>query len=148
MNRYTILILRYFFSIVFIIASVPKIINPQKFLITVYNYKILSSLLLPAFTAALPWIELIAGVCLLSEAFASPGLLVIILLLFIFVLAIIIDIYLGIDPYCGCFSGSLGYSRIGWEVLLRDICLLLLAIILYYKLTSRRRNKPNPNEYK
>jgi uncharacterized membrane protein YphA (DoxX/SURF4 family) len=141
MNRYVVILLRYFIGSIFIIAAVPKIINPQEFLLTVYNYKILSPILLPTFTAILPWIELIAGICLLSGIFVSSGLLVIIFLLFIFISAIGVDIYRGIDIDCGCFSGALGFSRIGWELLLRDVCFLILTLILYYKLSNLKKRK-------
>ncbi len=56
---------RLFLGVVFIVASVDKILDPAAFAQTVRNFQILSDALVNLTALILPWLELLIGLCLL-----------------------------------------------------------------------------------
>ena len=69
--------LRLFVGGVFIAASVDKIIHVDRFADVVWDYQLLPATLVNAFSACLPWIELVLGVLLPLPIFpghkSAPG---------------------------------------------------------------------------
>jgi hypothetical protein len=109
-------------GIVFVYASVDKILNPAAFAQAVYNYQILPDLLINLTAIVLPWMELFPGATFLST-----------LLLVTFFGALLFNTARGLNIDCGCFSttdGTLSGTSMGWYVL-RDGGFLLLALYLF-----------------
>lgn len=99
-----ILIARLFLGGVFIYASVDKILHPADFARAVYNYQILPDGLINLTALALPWLELLLGVCLLTGQWLPGAVLWSNGLLWAFFLALLFNHYRGLDVHCGCFS--------------------------------------------
>lgn len=64
--------LRLLLGAVFLLASFDKILHPQAFAQTVYNYQILTDGFVNLAAIMLPWLELLLGVCL-SAVSGSPA---------------------------------------------------------------------------
>jgi uncharacterized membrane protein YphA (DoxX/SURF4 family) len=98
------ILLRVLLGVVFIWASVPKILNPQSFAEIVVNYRILSPALVNPAAIVLPWTEALCGVCLISGRLVRGSALIFVALMVIFLAATAFNIYRGLDVNCGCFS--------------------------------------------
>jgi uncharacterized membrane protein YphA (DoxX/SURF4 family) len=91
-------------GIVFIVAAVPKIADPPGFAHEVANYQILPRAAVNAVALVLPWVEMLAGVALLtgfarrSAAFLTLGLLA------VFLVGLSINLARNHPVDCGCFS--------------------------------------------
>jgi len=57
---------RWFLGIIFIWASIDKIVHPQGFARIIFNYQILPVQLVNITAIFLPWLELVAGICLIT----------------------------------------------------------------------------------
>lgn len=131
-DRYTALFFRAILGIVFVYASMDKIANPQDFAQIIYNYRILPSFLINIFAITLPWIELICGLFLIGGIFIESSSLLIFVLLVIFIIATSVNVFIrGIDINCGCFTTSLTAKKLGGELVLREIILLLMSLQIF-----------------
>lgn len=119
---------------IFLYAGLPKTITPQAFLISVRGYALLPDWAIPTFTVVLPSVEVFVGVLLLLGVWVRPSTTVIVGLVVMFLIAIGQALHRGIDIDCGCFSG--GGHRLGWDLVARDIGMLLMTVPIYL---ARRR---------
>lgn len=120
-------------GIVFVYASVDKILNPAAFAQAVYNYQILPDLLINLTAIVLPWMELFLGFCLILGLWLPGATFLSTLLLITFFGALLFNTARGLNIDCGCFSttnGTLSDISMGWYVL-RDGGFLLLALYLF-----------------
>jgi uncharacterized membrane protein YphA (DoxX/SURF4 family) len=114
---------------VFIYAAVTKISDPEGFSQAINNYKLLPLFLVNIFAIILPWIELSAGVLLIFGISVQENSAIIGGLLIVFILAILISLFRGLDINCGCF-GTVNGSKVGLQKILENIGLLVLSFIL------------------
>ena len=61
---------------VFLSAGITKIVDPAGFALAVYNYHILPAWLVNLAAVTLPWIEVVAGVCLVLGLWVPGSALV------------------------------------------------------------------------
>ena len=118
---------------IFVVAALPKLIDPPSFAHMIYNYRLVPGAAVNAFALVMPWVELLAGLALIlgvwpREASALAGFL-----LLVFIAAIGFNLVRGHAVDCGCFDvHSAGKSReellseMRW-VLIRDAAMLLLV---------------------
>ncbi|SHJ88410.1 Methylamine utilisation protein MauE [Desulfofundulus thermosubterraneus DSM 16057] len=114
---------------------------------SVYNYKLLPDELIGPVAVAIPWIETLAGVCLLLGLNTKGGALAISGLLAMFITILIVSAARGLDVECGCFSGV--ERTVGFLAIFEDMVMLTGALFVLYfdrvKLTPytflTRRNK-------
>jgi len=111
-NKYLLLIIRLFLGFVFIYAAVTKISEPEGFSQAIYNYKLLPLFLVNILAIILPWIELITGVLLIFGISVKENSAILNGLLIIFIIAIVISLFRGLDINCGCF-GTVDGSKVG-----------------------------------
>jgi len=131
-DKYTVFAFRLLLGVVFVYASLDKIANPQDFARIIYNYKILPSFLINIVAITLPWIELICGLFLIGGIFIESSSLVIFFLLIIFIMGTSINVFIrGIDINCGCFTTSLEAKKLGGELVIREIILLLMSLQVF-----------------
>ena len=135
-KRISFLLARVILAGVFIYASIHKIVYPDKFYGAIMNYQILPQYGAYALAYLLPALEIFVGLVLLSGKFLYPSLLMISVMLLVFIAAIISAWLRGLDISCGCFGE--GSSGEYFEVIVRDIFLLLLCMILFL-LNPRRK---------
>ncbi len=119
------IILRIILGIIFIWASWDKILDPKAFARVVDNYALLPPFLVRLTAITLPWVEAICGVLLISGYFVKGSAFIVDILMIIFILAFVVNIYRGIDISCGCFSNTVEPREGGYFFdILRDLLIL------------------------
>jgi putative oxidoreductase len=131
-DKRLVLLFRIVLGVTFIYASLDKIAHPEQFARIVHNYKILPGFLINVFAATLPWVEFIAGLFLIFGIFTESASLLISFLLVIFIVAISINLFRGINLNCGCFSTDPAGKKEGANLLIKDFFFLFLGIIIFF----------------
>ncbi len=122
------LCLRWLLGAIFLYAGVMKSSDPQGFAVAIYNYRLLPDWMINALAILLPWVEILAGGCLLLGVKTRGGALLASGLLGIFGLALAISLARGLDIDCGCFGSSPRANEVSWLHLVRDLCLMAAGI--------------------
>jgi len=117
---------------IFIYASLDKIAHPREFAAIIANYAILPDFLVTLPALVLPWLELFAGLCLVSGVWARSAALWLSLLLLLFILALGINALRGISMSCGCFSTSAADTESAYVLILRDLLILIPGLIIVF----------------
>lgn len=128
-NKYLLTIIRLFLGFIFIYAAITKISDAEEFSQAIYNYKLLPLSFVNILAIILPWIELCSGILLIFGILVKENSAIIFGLLIIFIIAVTISLFRGLDISCGCF-GTVEGSRVGLLKILENIGLLILAILL------------------
>jgi uncharacterized membrane protein YphA (DoxX/SURF4 family) len=122
---------------VFVYASLDKIAKPGDFARIVYHYQLIGPNRhvgpLPAnlLAVTLPWIELLAGLALITGLWRRPAALLAGGMLVVFVGAVGLALLRGIDvENCGCFSVSGEGRAAGLRLILQDLLLLAAAAVI------------------
>ncbi|MEJ2615151.1 MAG: MauE/DoxX family redox-associated membrane protein, partial [Ignavibacteriaceae bacterium] len=114
---------------IFIYSGILKIIDTPGFSNSIYNYKLLPDFLINFLAIILPWIELVTGLLLFLGIAIKENAVIINALLIIFIIAIIINLFRGLDINCGCFGTANG-TKIGFTKLFENSILLFMGILL------------------
>ncbi|HOO89364.1 MAG TPA: MauE/DoxX family redox-associated membrane protein [Syntrophales bacterium] len=121
---------RWILGIVFVYASIHKILYPAAFAKAVYLYQILPDWLVNLAALVLPWLELFLGVFLIIGLW-MPGTVIISSGLFlIFMSALSYNMARGLDISCGCFSSSPTADPANILTALRDGMFLIVSLYL------------------
>jgi len=123
---------RLFLGGIFIYASLNKIAHPQEFARIVANYGILPDFLVTLPALVLPWLELIAGLCLVSGLWVRSAATLLSLLLLVFILALGFNAARGISLSCGCFSSSVADKENIYVLIFRDLLFLLPGLLIIF----------------
>ncbi len=134
------IICRIVLSGVFIYASVGKIAAPDRFADAVLAYRVIPMPLTNIVAIVLPWIELFAGLALIPNSLAKSGGLILAGLNLVFLVAAGSAMARGLDISCGCFSTASVHARVGWDLIARDLILLVLCLPIMF----RASNNINP----
>ena len=125
-------------GVIFIAASLPKIVDPPSFAHMVYNYRIVPGSLVNLSALTMPWIELLCGVALVLGIWRATARNIIAAMLLMFIVAISINLARGNAIDCGCFdvsaAGKSREERLADMkfVIVRDIGMLLMVAQLWY----------------
>lgn len=138
-EKILLLIIRFFLGAVFIYAAIGKIIQPQFFAEQINNYQMLPYILVTILAVTLPWIEFICGVLLIWGKWLKGASFIVLLLNFVFIIAIASAMVRGLDIECGCFSLSQDASKVGWLRIFEDV--LFLAGTGYIFLTADKKKQ-------
>jgi len=132
---------RLILGIIFVLASIDKIIHPAAFAKAVYNYQILPEALINLTAIILPWLELILGISLILGLWLPGAVLLANLLLVSFFGALVFNLARGLDVQCGCFITSQeAISNLCMCLyVIRDGIFLLLGIYLLSHIFSGKR---------
>ncbi len=130
-NKYLLLLSRLILGFIFIYAGMEKISDPEGFAKAINNYKLLPFSFANMAALILPWIEVIVGILLIFGIKVKENAFIISSLLCIFIIAIAISLFRGLNIDCSCF-GTVGGSKVGVEKLLENSLLMLLGIQLVY----------------
>jgi len=136
-------LLHLLFGGIFIYAGALKAMDPGVFVMDVRSFDLLPDPYAAWLAMGLPWLEIFTGFTVITGLFRQGGLLVLNVSLLIFLAAIGISWYRGIDIQCGCFGGS-GDAKSNYiTLILRDLALLALGgylqIVAIGTALSRRR---------
>jgi hypothetical protein len=129
---------RIILGIVFIYASIDKIINPADFAEIILSYQILPEIMINPIAVVLPWLELLIGVFLIFHIWMPGSIILVNLMLFIFMSAIISALIRGLNIDCGCFStsgskGGLDIITLGRDLFFQLMALFLLVIVFRHE---------------
>ena len=109
---------------VFIYAGTVKVIDPERFLVDVQAYHLLSYRLAVLVAVYLPWLEIVGGICFVLRRIDRGAKFLLFILTTVFLIAITQAWVRGLDLSCGCFSSS-GVAAADYMWLLtRDVLLL------------------------
>src|SRR5262249_23501617 len=122
----------------FIIAALPKIIDPPSFAHMIYNYRLVPAKLINLMALTMPWVELLAGLALILGLWKRAALMLIGALLVVFITAISINLGRGNAIDCGCFNvadAGKSYDERIFDMkadVLRDIGMLLMVAQVWW----------------
>jgi uncharacterized membrane protein YphA (DoxX/SURF4 family) len=119
-------------GLVFIVAGISKILNPEEFMRAIGNFNLLPLFLVPVSATTLPWLELLGGFCLIIKRFVKSSSLIIAALLVIFIAAMIINILKGVQTDCGCFGLLFADSSISIFSIFRNVVLFGLTCYIIW----------------
>ena len=91
-------------GIFFVIAALPKIVDPPSFAHMIYNYRIVPGPLVNIMALTMPWIELLSGLALILGIWKEAGRTIIAAMLVVFIVAISVNLARGNAIDCGCFD--------------------------------------------
>ena len=130
---------RWILGIVFVYASIHKIVYPADFAKIIYGYGLFPAMVINAMAIILPYVELFSGVCLLVGIWPRSAAILINGLLLVFILAISINLIRGHHFDCGCFSfKSKHLETSGIQLLIRDILLIGVVLVPFLYKGKRR----------
>jgi len=128
-----ILLLRWLVAVIFIFAGITKILNPEIFARAIDNYRILPYFLVTLLAIVLPWLEIFCGMFLIIGKWQRGAALTLLILTFMFLIAIGSSIIRGLDISCGCFSNSIEGTKIGYTRLIEDMVLFCAILLINFR---------------
>ena len=134
-----VLVSRIILGVLFIYASIYKIIHPLEFAQVIHHYRITPPDLINYIAIAMPWIEFFTGVLLIVGYKTKGSNLLIGAMLIFFLIVLSITAIRGINVSCGCFSTSTAVKSNLILRIIEDIGMLILSlhIFLFYKDKTR-----------
>jgi uncharacterized membrane protein YphA (DoxX/SURF4 family) len=127
---------------IFLYAAHAKVLDPRPLVTIIWNYRILPPGPVNLMAIYMPWMELVVGFALVTgfkrraAALCSVGLLV------AFMVALGINAVRGVNVACGCFSTSAEDVHNAWLLVLRDLPMLLAALVMLVFPPSPRASSP------
>jgi uncharacterized membrane protein YphA (DoxX/SURF4 family) len=121
------LVARVGLAAMFVYAAVLKLAEPGGLAQDISNYRILPAALVPGLALALPVLELVTGLALLSSGYARGAAVLSALMLTLFAAAMAQAKLRGIDLDCGCF-GAGAASQVSWTKVALNLGLAILSL--------------------
>ncbi|WDP88875.1 MAG: DoxX family membrane protein [Desulfobacter sp.] len=123
--------LRLALGVSFIWASWHKILAPDQFALILYGYGVFPGALINLLAIFVPFVELLAGICLITGLYKRPGLILINAMLACFIIIIGFNLARGHQFDCGCFSfADTKDTASAVGLLVRDILMLGAGLFL------------------
>lgn len=124
---------------IFIYASIDKIAHPQAFARILADYRLLPAVTIHGVAAIFPWMECVAGVFLILGVYRRSAALLLSLLLVMFILVTGLNVLRGLNVACGCFSALGGRPENPVIVIIRDLLILIPAVVILFFGGTRKR---------
>lgn len=124
--HYVAIVLAILFGGVFVWSGFLKAQDPGAFIISVRSFRILPDPYAAWLALSLPWLEIFAGLAVITGIGRRGGLLLLNLSLVMFAIALVSAWIRGINVDCGCFGGKDGTTQIV-DALVRDAVLLAVG---------------------
>ncbi len=129
-SRYLAFLLRVLLGSFFLYASMSKIPYPAQFAEAVANYRLVPFSLLNLGAVILPWVEFVCGLFLIIGFMSRACTILIGLMLIMFNVMVLINMYWGAPITCGCYD-TVG-EPIGWRKISENLVLLIFAVQVYF----------------
>ena len=135
-NKWLTWVSRLVIGVFFVVASYHKILDPPDFAKAIYNYKIVPGELIHLSALFLAWLELIAGLAVITGLGLRGGAAILGCLCTVFIVALSYNLVRCHPTICGCFStyaesltktDDQKYFEM-WREILLDSGLLLLSL--------------------
>ena len=125
---------------VFLYAGWGKVLDPRPLVTIIWGYRILPAGPINLLAIYMPWLELLAALCLITgfKRRAAAGWAC--ALLTMFIVALGINALRGVNVACGCFSASAEDVSNAWLLVLRDLPMLAAALVMLLFPPSGRRD--------
>jgi hypothetical protein len=135
-------------GVIFIAASIDKILHPAAFARMIYNYQILPDAFINVTAIVLPWVELVLGGLLILGLWLPGTIVLANLLLLAFLGSLLFNLARGLDIHCGCFStNTQGNPLTTWYIIRDAVFLLLGGYLLYGVFMTRGREEGGQQEH-
>lgn len=122
-------LIRLVFGAFFLLSGVLKLKDPILFAEAVRNYKLIGDPFAPAMALFVPWVEVIAGIGVMTDRFARGASLLLLGAMLVFTGAIGISWIRGLDITCGCFGGN---EELNYPVkMAQNLGLILIAFLTW-----------------
>lgn len=128
-NDYLHLTVRVLLGALFLYAALPHISDTMGFASSIYNYHLFPSSIIGMSAVFVPWLEVVAGLALVSGVKIRGASLLVSLLIVVFISLAAISAIRGLNIDCGCFRGV--ERKVGWLVILEDAGLLVCALFIF-----------------
>ncbi|HEX4823198.1 MAG TPA: MauE/DoxX family redox-associated membrane protein [Candidatus Polarisedimenticolaceae bacterium] len=118
-------------GLIFLAAALPKIADLTAFAGSIHNFHLEPVVPIAAtnlLAVSIPWVELVAGLALVTGVRPRAGAIVYTLLLAVFTVGVIQAMARGLSFDCGCF-GKAGAAKIGLRKLAENLGMLALGIV-------------------
>jgi len=118
-------------GLIFLAAALPKIADLAGFAGSIHNFHLESVVPMAAtniLAMMIPWVELIAGLALVSGVRPRAGAVVYTLLMAVFTLGVIQALARGLSFECGCF-GKAGAATIGVKKVAENLVMMAIGVV-------------------
>jgi uncharacterized membrane protein YphA (DoxX/SURF4 family) len=133
LNRSPLLLLsRIVLGGIFIYASLDKIMHPLAFAQVIHHYRLSPPELINLIAVVMPWLELTAGLFLITGYRARGANLLIMAMLIFFMVVLSITAIRGINVACGCFTTSTTVKSNLIIRIIEDVGMLLLSLHIFF----------------
>ena len=126
----------------FIYAGVIKALDPIGFAHDIDNYKMLPWGISVRIAFYLPWLEILAGLALLTRRLYLGGLAILTASMLVFIAATIVAKMRGLDITCGCFGHASKNLSFTWHLLLDFAILGGIAALWFANRSFGERRSP------
>lgn len=128
-QAWLMIVLRLVLGGIFLSSGYAKLAHLDLFYQSAQGYQILTPELTQLYAGALPWLEMLAGACLLLGLWTRFAAILTANLLITFLMAIGWVLVTGKAADCGCFLGGTQPSPVTWDLWLRDLLMLAGAVL-------------------
>jgi uncharacterized membrane protein YphA (DoxX/SURF4 family) len=129
-SRLLLIILRIGLGLVFIYASIDKVVHPDQFAEIMQDYEILPDTVVNLASIWLATLEVVLGVCLIAGVWVGAAALMVTGLTVVFIGGLSIAFIRGVGLHCGCFSTDAGEAARTWISLWQEGLILLACVWL------------------
>lgn len=129
-SPYLALLLRICVGSFFVYASMSKIPYPAQFAEAIANYRLVPYSVLNLGAVILPWLEFVCGLFLILGFMSRTSIILIGLMLIMFDIMVLINMYWGAPISCGCYD-TVG-EPIGWRKIIENAVMLIFAVQIFY----------------
>lgn len=136
-------------GLTFLAAALPKLADPPGFAEAIHAYRLVPGPALAPMALALPWLEGLVALGLITGFLRRSAALIAMLLLAVFMAALAINLIHGHPVDCGCFGTAAPRTvverlRAMRLDLLRDGALMILAVLVIRFAPASGTKKPAP----
>ena len=129
------LVFRAFVGGYFVYAAIPKIMEPLAFATSIAHYGIMPSWAVHGYALIVSWLELVAGIALVTGFRVRASSAICGVLLVMFTVAVAYAVVLGLKIDCGCF-GSQGGDEVSWFKVSKNTAMIAMCAYLWWKPTT------------